>query len=110
MLPVLTSLVSLFRNPPPPVLPINIMASYYLHESFAKDKDVKKAKDYARHKLAKVLYKEFSNLEFEVVASSEDHIYYKLPTALTDVFKALEAAMDAEISLLVEISKLKENQ
>lgn len=88
-------------------LPLNVMASHYLYESFLKHNNIDKAKQYARNQLARLLYKEFPDLTFEVVAKSDSHVYYRLPEELQQVFQALSNSIDAEAQLLVELNRLK---
>lgn len=87
--------------------PLSVMASHYLYESFIKDNDIDKAKQFAKDQVAKLLHKEFPNLDFEVVAKSASHVYYKLPDRLQEVFKALSNSIDAEAKLLIELNRLK---
>ena len=105
---LLSSLVTLFRNPPPTTrVAISTAASHHLHEAYTKYQDIDTAKSTARQKVMKLLYKEFPNLSFEVVAKSDSHVYYRVPEQVQHLFKLVDNCIEAESSLLLELEKIK---
>ena len=106
---MLSSLVTLFRNPPPSTrLAISTVASHHLHEAYNKHQDINTAKSTARQKVIKLLYKEFPNLSFEVVAKSDSHVYYRIPEQLQSLFKLVDNYIEAESNLLLELEKVRD--
>lgn len=102
---ILSSLVTIFRNPPPPIIPLNVIASHYLYTFYSSSRDIDSAILETKRKMARILYKEFDT-DIKVVGSSDKHVYWQIPDKLKALFDTLDETVESEASLLLHMQSI----